>query len=441
MNNGYSAAWVAFTSAILLILSVGLGFVATQYRWPIANNLNEIRLSFIEVANALQRPKFVDGPAAPYDVRSHLPDRIQPGLMMIAGIDAERRAFVRVIDRDGAVLHEWLPDWFEMWPDPPAGIPDNRRPNRRPAALLHGAQIMPDGDLVTNWELLSTFRLSPCGDVRWQLPNLGHHSVNLGNDGTIFVSAETYQASWPTPYDNHLAPLNDYAIQQLDADGNTLLYKPILEILRENDLLGLMHQSAVLNTETAVALDTMHLNDVEVFPEGLQSTVFEPGDIMLSLRNISTILVVDPDDWRIKFRSTGQVLRQHDPDFAPGDRIVVYDNRNMDALVPEDRKFSRIVELDARTGDARVLFQGGAELPFYGPTLGRQQLLANGNILMIEGWKGHIMEVTPAGALAWDYYNIVDRAHTGTVTEAEILPPELDREFFEGLKAACTGAL
>ena len=437
MGNLTGKLRTALTGATIVVAGTVLGFVATQYQWPLAHRLNEIRLAFIEVSKAMRRPDFLSGPAAPFDTRTHRADELQPGLVMISGIDAQERSFIRVIDRDGNIQHEWLPDWFDMWPEPPAGVPANRLPNRSPAALLHGMRILDDGDVVVNWELLSTMRLSPCGEVRWKLENLGHHSVNLGEDDTIYVGAEIYKDTYPVGFENHFAPLNSYAIQQLDMDGNTLMYKEILEILRDNDLLGLMHLSARHNTETAVAFDTLHLNDVEVFPSTLPSQVFEAGDLMISLRNISTILVVDPDDWRVKFLSVGKVHRQHDPDFAPGDRIYVYDNRNMDSLVPADRKYSRIIELDARTGASRVAFQGEGPARFYGKSLGRQQKLANGNFMAIAGWDGRALEVNEAGDLVWEFFNRVDADHTGVITEAEILPAHMDTAFFAALRQEC----
>lgn len=423
--------------AVLFTASLGVGFVATQNHWKLAEAINEIRLSFIDVWGIFARPEWLEGRAAPYLVRTVRPDEAEPGLIMVAGIDGERRSFVRVIDRQGTVLHEWLPDWFEIWKDPPDAIPANRLPNRRPAALLHGVRILDDGDIVLNWEFLSTMRLSPCGKVRWKLANLGHHSVNIGDDKTIYVGAERFKDTAPTGFDNQLAPLNSYAVEQIDMDGNILKFKEVLEILRENDLLGLMHLSTQDPILTMVSGDTMHMNDVEVYPKGMPSSLFRPGDIMISLRNIATILVVDPVTWRVKFRSTGQVNRQHDVDFLPNDRIAVFDNRNMNDLLPEDQRHSRVVEINALTGRARVLFQGSDKLHFYTPTLGRQTVFPSGNILTMEGWDGHVFEVNKSGDLIWEYYNIVDATHTGVVTEAELLPPGMDRAFFERLTAEC----
>ncbi len=60
--------------------------------------------------------------------------------------------------------------------------------------------------------------------------------------------------------------MSSWAIEQLDQDGNQLQKKEIFEILVENDLRGLMHLSTLDNMRTEVVSDTLHLNDVEIFP-------------------------------------------------------------------------------------------------------------------------------------------------------------------------------
>ena len=39
------------------------------------------------------------------------------GLLMAVGVGDDLLNFVRVIDRSGATIHEWRPNWFDIWPD------------------------------------------------------------------------------------------------------------------------------------------------------------------------------------------------------------------------------------------------------------------------------------------------------------------------------------
>jgi len=417
-----------------------LGFFSTINKWWIGDRLNDIRLAFEAVAGEFETPWYLDIPASDTTIMTYRPEAVAPGLVLVSGITADSNVFVHVIERDGAIVQAWAPDWFEIWPENPREIPVKRRPNTLPGAVPHGQQVLDDGSLLMNYESLSTIRLSVCGELVWRRLNFGHHSIEPGPGGSYYVGAERSVAKGAqTGYDNHQAPLASYMIEQLDIDGNVLMSKEILEILKENDLTGLMFLSTLENIEVEVTGDTMHLNDIEMFPEGMQSDVFEPGDLMVSLRNINTILVVDPETWKVKFQFTGGVLRHHDPDFVPGDKILVFDNRNLNPLQPEDQRYSRIVEIDARTGTHREFFRGQGQTHFYTPAMGRQQLLPNGNLLITSTQQGRAFEVDPGGSLVWEFNNVISDDNNAVLMEANLLPLSMDRAFFEARRAECGG--
>ena len=425
--------------ALLLVMGgVVYGFFATVNRWFVADQINLVKLAFEQVYEEFQRPWYLSIPAGDIDIQTLVPAALAPGLILIAGVANDNMNFIRVIDRDGRIAHSWQPDWFKIWPENSPNIPAGRIPKNQPGATLHGVQVLPDGGVLLNFELLSTIRLDACGAVVWKLDNLGHHTIDLAEDGTIWVPAERFIPRGDTGYGNHSAPLNSWTIQNISMDGEILQTVEVLEILRRNDLLGLMHLSTLDNAGTLVGGDTVHLNDVEVFPSGMASEIFEPGDLLLSLRNINTILVVDPVDFRVKFQSTGQVLRQHDPDFAPDDKILVFDNRNLDPFVDADELHSRIVELDARTGQSRVVISGQGAARFYSQTMGRLQRLGNGNFMIASTREGRALEVAADGRLLWQYFNLLGDGYAGLLPEAHVLPQYMDSGFFERQRADCT---
>lgn len=363
-------------------------------------------------------------------------DRLQRGLIMVVGLTKGRRNFVRIIDRDGRVVHEWRPDWFAIWGDE-GEFPASRRPNSQPGAAIHGAAILDNGDLVINFDHLSTMRLDACGRIRWKLDNLGHHSVHVGEDGSLWVGAERHFDEQEPPYQNHGAPLNSWTIQHLSAAGEILETIALIDVLQDNDLLGLLYLSSLDNNETRVQGDTLHLNDVETFPGDLDSPLFEPGDLLVSLRNINTLLVLDPESKRVKYRATGPFLRQHDPDFVDGGRILVFDNRNlMPSSGPEPPR-SRILLLDPMTDEIQVIYGDREEQAFFTDILGKQQQLANGNLLITAAREGRAFEVTPEGERIWEYNNLIDDTHSGVLTQVDLLPETMDRAFFQRWASDC----
>jgi hypothetical protein len=346
-----------------------------------------------------------------------------------------RNTAVRVLDRAGAVLHEWRVVWSEIWSpaeggfaEPPVG-----------EMYLHGATLLPDGSLVANFEHRSTVRLDPCGGVVWKLDNLGHHSVHLADDGTIWVAAETPVDSGETGYPNHRAPLRSWTLQNISAEGEVLRTLPVIDLFLQNGIEGLLYMSSLRNGAPVVSGDTLHLNDVETFPEGLASELFEPGDLMVSLRNINGLFVFDGEDLTLKFDSVGRFMRQHDPDFMAGDVISVFDNRNFTVDGDFGPPESRIVEIDAATGAARPVLDRSAEEGFFTEIMGQHQRLENGNILVVSSGEGRVLEFTPEGRLAWAYEN-QDGPRTRRVYGAEILSDRMDAAFFRAAAARCGDA-
>lgn len=368
------------------------------------------------------------------------PDEVSPGLMMIMGAVNTRDAFVRIVDRTGRVIHEWQPVWSEIWPNAetvfPAEVP--LLPRGDLGMYLHGIDILPDASFVANFEHLSTFRMDVCGNVLWKLDNLGHHAVHLAEDDTLWVTAEDWLGEEvPDHYPMHRPPLRSWTVQNIDADGTVLDTIPIIDVLQKNDMLGLLYMSSTHNRRPWVTGDTLHLNDVDTFPSDLSSEVFAPGDLMLSLRNINTIFVMDPETWEIKFISTGHVMRHHDPDFIAGDKISVFDNRNLGPSSEEAPLYSRIVELDVATGAATPVLTGDGEEPFYTMIMGVHQRLPNGNILVINSDDGRVLEFSADQRLVWRYSNRIDDTTNGRVYMAMVLPETMDEAFFEERIALC----
>jgi hypothetical protein len=366
------------------------------------------------------------------------PDLLAPGLLLIVGSsEGTCDTYVKVIDRKGTIIHEWNLRWNEVWSEKEGDFPSTHSPRGPAGRYLHGFDILPDGGFVANFEHLSTFRMDICGNVKWKLDNLGHHSVFYSEQGYLWVTAERYIEEGETGYQNHEAPLRSYTLQKLSLDGEILKEIEILDILRKNDLYGLMFLSNIKNVQTKVHGDTLHLNDVDEFPVGMKSNIFEPGDLMVSLRNISALFVFDPESLKIKFLSIGRTLRQHDPDFLPGDRISVFDNRNLIPSTGPEPLSSRILEIDAINGSTKVALQGHGNSLFFTGIMGLHERLANGNILVTSSGEGRVMEFAPDGTIVWRYDNRLSDGRNGRIYTAMLLPEYMNATFFDQGQSSC----
>jgi hypothetical protein len=198
-----------------------------------------------------------------------------------------------------------------------------------------------------------------------------------------------------------------------------------------------MFLSSIRNSQTKVHGDTLHLNDVDELPVGMKSNIFEPGDLMVSLRNINALLVFDPESLKIKFLSVGRTLRQHDPDFLPGDRISVFDNRNLSPSTGPEPLSIRILEIDAINGSIKVALQGPGDSRFFTTITGVHERLANGNILLTSNSDGRVMEFAPDGTIVWRYDNRLSDGRNARIHMAMLLPEYMNARFFEQGRNSC----
>jgi hypothetical protein len=125
-------------------------------------------------------------------------------------------------------------------------------------------------------------------------------------------------------------------------------------------------------------------------------------NIMVSLRNISTVLIIDKNTGNIILKLGAPPLaQQHDPKPLDNGNILIFDNgtHRLDHPIP----FSRVIEVNLQTKNIVWSYQEGIPHTFFSPYISGAQRLPNGNTLICEGNYGRLFEVTVDGILAWEY--------------------------------------
>ncbi len=362
-------------------------------------------------------------------------DAMQPGLTKLVHFTHHDQLAVSVIESDGTQVHEWLIDWFKIWPDADH-LSYFMQPKSAPGTMIHGAEILPNGDLLFNFEYLGMVKLNVCGDVIWRLPFQTHHSIHIDEAGFIWAPVnivrkdDTATLALHTPY--YVEPF----IFKISPDGKVIEKKSVMDILIANHMAGALYLSSIDNQDPVVRGDTLHLNDIEVFPSTLPQGLAKTGDIMISLRNINTVMILDPANWSVKKVMSNIMLRQHDPDFIDGNTISIFDNNNR-FEAGDKTASSRIIKVNLLDNTVTVLFEGSAKLPFFTKILGKQQWLANGNLLLTESRNGRVIELDKNNRLVWEYINLIETDTAGVIQEAERLPEFMDKAFFKTQVTAC----
>lgn len=322
-----------------------------------------------------------------------------------------------LVDMDGREVHRWRIDPAALWQaagyeEPP--VPDVD-------ISIHGAALLAGGDVVLNIAGGAVARYDRCSRLLWARGFHAHHDIAIAADGRIVVPGRQ-QRTEPFALRPSIRPgptgfWYEDTIVYLAPDGTRLEERSEFEAFARHgaDYLWASGPGFKLWPEVE---DILHTNNAEPLDPRMAAAFpqFEPGDLLLSLRNVNTILVVDGDDFRPKWSMTGPFLHQHDPDFLPNGHIAVFDNR-LTGPVPR-LGWSRVLEINPRDGNRIVwTYEGSDDDPFYTEVGGKVEWLPNGNLLVTEPQGGRIFEVTREAAprIVWEYVNEVEPGWVGTV--------------------------
>ena len=144
-------------------------------------------------------------------------------------------------------------------------------------------------------------------------------------------------------------------VRILDADGGVVEEFNVLEAFIASPFRGILRQSTS-------PCDPLHLNFVDVvrndYPSGLNG--IRPGDLILSLRNISAVAYYRPSTRTIVHVHRGTFVQQHSVQHVSDARFVMFDNMGGDL----DGGPSRLLEFDLQTGAERTIFPRGHDIRF-----------------------------------------------------------------------------
>jgi hypothetical protein len=416
----------------VILLSVTYGIIAHKYHHGIAVIIEDALETQLTL---FKKPWYYIAAEGKKTIAQSEPAAMQAGLTKLVHFANNEQLAVSVIENNGTVVQQWLIDWFRIWPDA-EHLSYFMQPKSAPGTMIHGAEILPDGGLVFNFEYLGMVKLNACGDVVWRLPYQTHHSIHIDEDGNIWAPDNKVRKNATATLALHTPYYVEPFILKISPDGKLLEEKSVMAILMDNHLAGALYLSSIDNQDPVVRGDTLHLNDIEVFPASLPAGVAQPGDVMISLRNINTVLLLDPVHWSVKKVISHIMLRQHDPDFIDGNTITIYDNNNR-FEAGDKNAFSRIIQVNLLNDTVNVLFEGSPSLPFYTKILGKHQVLANGNRLLTESRNGRVLELDKNNIPVWEYINLIDTDTAAVIQEAQRLSPAMNAAFFKDRVAAC----
>lgn len=409
--------------ASLAVLAMLYGIVSSWWGWFPAPQVGFAHRTLLELQRnwrndfALEPTRHLVRPgpegASPSPERGlaiHQPDRLNPGHILIAGLNGDEDGsfhVVRLYDEAGEEIHRW-PVRYER-------LDDTRPPQN---VMLHGLEVFEDGSIAVAFDGGSAIaRLDPCGEPVWQREGAFHHSIHRDGEGAL-VTWLGEAVAWIDEETGETLRLLDLHGDILDAAGG--------EQRGYFDLRT--HTPENADEQMRYLDDPFHPNDAEPLTAAMAGAfpMFEAGDVMISLRELNMVAVVDPATGLMRWWRHGPWIKQHDPDFQADGTITVYDNGT-----GTDR--SRIVRIDPADDAIATAFAGSGDVPFYSWRRGKHQYLPNGNVLLTEPERGRVLEVSPTGEPVWERHMPWDAERNLIVTEARHVP----EDFFSGGPPSC----
>lgn len=341
--------------------------------------------------------------------RSIKANEIQPGLTLIAGMwaDSGLAPGLKLIDEQGATVHQWPIDTEDLFSDPP----EARTRRDPPSSNIHGTYLYPNGDILFNVEYIGTVRMDACGRAEWTLAAGNHHSISRADDGSFWVPGGKWIESREGSARRDSFPSLGSSIYRdriinISESGQILSEIDVLKLLYENNLLRYIAKGSYFTAQQdSVSGDITHINDVNPLESSLadEYPLFDAGDLAVSLHHLDLVFVFDPESREIKWHASEPFIQQHDPDFIGDGWIGVFDNNRDGTERGVLAGGSRIVAIQPHTDSTQVLFPTSKSDPFYTDVQGKWQRLTNGNVLLIEARAGRIAEVTADGDPVWEW--------------------------------------
>lgn len=352
------------------------------------------------------------------------------GLVFLSGFFKDTNE-LRLIRRDGTIVARWPVRFSEIFPAPDDS---ERSPRTDWNVDIHGALILPDGSIVFNFEFNGLVKLDRCGKVVWTLRRATHHSVERAEGGGYWVPGKRfYAADEDSPFPPFETPFSEDTILRVSENGKVLSELSVPGIFYDNGLEAILTASGH-HYRTGMSWDEeiVHLNKVDVLTSDIAADfpMFEAGDLALSIRELNLVMVIDPTDGRVKWRHIGPWLRQHDPEFKAGGKIVVFNNNTYETAFgkshstsyPSIPRVSDIMEIDPQTGESDVLYGNRKGQRMLSVWRGKVDLRPNGGLLVTEFEGGRVFETDAAGRVIWQYINRYSPDEVAEITEARAYP-------------------
>lgn len=304
----------------------------------------------------------------------------------------KNKNFVHLFDiKNNKIIYEWNPDInainkLSNFDRNQKNLEINANRNRY---LFYHPYLSEDGSIITH-SSSPLIKIDRCSKLVWQIDKRFHHSISIDHENNFWIPTLEVPGDFKELHNQY----HDDKIAKVSFDGKLIYEKSVTEILKENDLFNL-----ILNTYYGD--DPIHLNDIEPILD--DSSYWKKGDVFLSLRSISAIILFRPATNKIIWYKQGPWRFQHDVDVIDEDKIAIFDN-NVTLGWDQSQTNNNIYIYDFKSDKAYKKYEDLFRNNDINSRTGSlYRILDNGDIYVEEENHGRLLMGTEKGELKWEF--------------------------------------
>ena len=326
------------------------------------------------------------------------------------------------------VLHTWNPD-IDAFNDLIEQVDEfeflNRDNNNSRERFINPKLVHDGGLLFQNFSPLR--EINACSNLIFQnTHNRFHHSIETDTNRNIWVPSTLNPQSLPVEKvgRNMIRAIGfeDAAIAKLSPDGKILFEKAVSQIFIDNGLEYLLFSVG----DQRFDIDPIHLNDIQ--PVDFDGEYWKKGDVFLSLRHQSMVLLYRPSSNEIIWKGTGPSFHQHDVDILDNHRISIFNNNSKDFVRGDVVDgHNEVIIYDFKTDEYSSYLKDSLVNNYVRTiTEGRSQILPNGDLFIEETNYARTLYFNADGSLRWSHVNRAENENVYLVGWSRILYTQED---------------
>jgi hypothetical protein len=281
---------------------------------------------------------------------------------------------------------------FSKYSDHLNGVESKRQEALSSRKRVWNPYLTDNGKLVFNipWNDLVSVDLQT-GNEEWRIRGAFHHSIEPDPNGDLWVCASTEPCAIlnDKPKIQHAnSNFEDSVAVCVSKNGKILKSISISDLLVRSGLEFLLYGVSNPN----VVQDPIHLNQITPIHE--DAGVFRRGQILISLRNISTILLLEPATEKVIWYGCGPWMNQHSVFPSGSSTFSVLDNHSFASgqfWINQDWNTRVLVKKIGVTQPDELKFISDIIKKFRIPVEGRTMLIAPETWMVEDSHQGTVM--------------------------------------------------